>query len=117
MAGLATAWFIYMKKPQIAADLQSRFAVIHKVLDQKYYMDHLYLNVFAGAGRAMGQLFWKLGDVMIIDGFVVNGSARVVGWFSSVVRTIQTGYLYHYAFAMIIGMMVLVFAFAIYGNF
>ncbi|MCW8964365.1 MAG: NADH-quinone oxidoreductase subunit L [Gammaproteobacteria bacterium] len=117
MAGLGTAWFIYMKKPQIAADLQTRFAVIHKVLDQKYYMDHLYLNVFAGAGRAIGQLFWKLGDVMVIDGFVVNGSARVVGWFSSVVRTLQTGYLYHYAFAMIIGMVVLVFAFAIYGNF
>jgi len=117
MAGLATAWFIYMKKPQIAADLQTRFAVIHKVLDNKYYMDYLYMNVFTGIGRAVGQLFWKLGDVMIIDGFMVNGSARLVGWFSSVTRKLQTGYLYHYAFAMIAGMMALVTVFVMKGIF
>ena len=117
LAGLGTAWFIYMKKPQIAADLQTRFAVIHKVMDNKYYMDHLYMNIFAGAGRAIGQVFWKLGDAMIIDGIMVNGTARLVGWFSSVTRHVQTGYLYHYAFAMIIGMIMLVSIFVMQGMF
>ena len=115
LAGVGVAYWIYMIKPQIAADLQSRFAVIYKVMDNKYYMDHLYLNVFAGAGRAIGQLLWKIGDVLMIDGIVVNGSARVVGWFSAVMRHLQTGYLYHYAFAMIAGMVVLVSVFVLEG--
>jgi NADH-quinone oxidoreductase subunit L len=117
LAGVGTAYWIYMVKPQFAADLKARFAVIHKVLDEKYYMDHLYMNVFAGIGRAVGQLFWKIGDVLVIDGLVVNGSARVVGWFSSVMRYLQTGYLYHYAFAMIAGMMVLISLFVMKGIF
>ena len=104
-----------MIKPQFAAALQSRFAVIHKIMDNKYYMDHLYLNVFAGAGRAVGQLLWKIGDVLMIDGLLVNGSARIVGWFSAVVRRLQTGYLYHYAFAMIAGMVVLISIFVLEG--
>ena len=84
-------------------------------MDNKYYMDHLYLNVFAGAGRAVGQLLWKIGDVLMIDGLLVNGSARIVGWFSAVVRRLQTGYLYHYAFAMIAGMVVLISIFVLEG--
>ena len=117
MAGLGTAWFIYMKKPQIAEDLKIRFAFIHKVLDNKYYMDHLYMNVFTGVGRAIGQVFWKVGDVLLIDGLMVNGSAKLVGWFSLVTRKLQTGYLYHYAFAMIAGMVALVSVFVMKGIF
>jgi NADH-quinone oxidoreductase subunit L len=117
LAGVATAYWIYMVKPQFAAGLQQRFALIHKVMDNKYYMDHLYLNVFAGAGRAIGQMLWKVGDVLMIDGVVVNGSARLVGWFSTVVRHLQTGYLYHYAFAMIAGMVALVSIFVMQGIF
>ncbi len=114
-AGVGVAYWIYMKNPQIATNLQERFSGLHKLMDNKYYMDHLYLNVFSGAGRAMGQFFWKIGDVAIIDNFFVNGSARVVGWFSSVVRHLQSGYLYHYAFAMIAGMMILVSLFVMKG--
>jgi NADH-quinone oxidoreductase subunit L len=117
LAGVAAAYWIYMVKPQFAASLQQRFALIHKLMDNKYYMDHLYLNVFAGAGRAIGQLLWKVGDVLMIDGLVVNGSARVVGWFSTVVRHLQTGYLYHYAFAMIAGMVALISIFVMQGIF
>lgn len=117
LAGVGVAYWIYMVKPQFAEDMQKRFAVIHKVMDNKYYMDHLYINVFAGTGRAIGQLLWKIGDVLMIDGLLVNGSARIVGWFSILIRHLQTGYLYHYAFAMIAGMMVLVSVFAMKGIF
>ena len=108
LAGVGTAYWIYMVKPQFAADMKEKFSAVYTLLDQKYYMDHLYLNVFAGIGRAIGQLLWKIGDVLMIDGLVVNGSAKLVGWFSMFTRRLQTGYLYHYAFAMIAGMMVLV---------
>jgi NADH-quinone oxidoreductase subunit L len=117
LAGVGVAYWIYMVKPQFAADMQQRFAVIHKVMENKYYMDYLYMNVFSGIGRATGQLLWKIGDTLLIDGLVVNGSARVVGWFSSIVRHLQTGYLYHYAFAMIAGIMVLVSVFVMKGIF
>ena len=117
LAGVGVAYWIYMVKPQFAADMQQRFAVIHKVMENKYYMDYLYMNIFSGIGRATGQLLWKIGETLLIDGLVVNGSARVVGWFSSIVRHLQTGYLYHYAFAMIAGIMVLVSVFVMKGIF
>lgn len=117
LAGVGVAYWIYMVKPQIAADMQERFAPIHKLLDNKYYMDHLYMNVFTGIGRSIGTLFWKIGDVLLIDGLMVNGSAKLVGWFSLVTRKLQTGYLYHYAFAMIAGMMILVSVFVMKGIF
>ncbi len=115
LAGISAAYWIYMVKPQFAVDMQQRFSVVYRVMDNRYYMDHLYLNIFAGTGRAIGKFLWKLGDVMIIDGFIVNGSARVVSWFSTVLRHLQTGYLYHYAFAMIAGMMVLISIFVMDG--
>lgn len=111
--GVFVAWFIYIKKPHLANELQQRFAVIHRILDNKYYMDHLYMNVFTSIGKATGKVLWQRGDVMLIDGMMVNGSARIVGWFSSVVRLLQTGYLYHYAFAMIGGLAFLITFFVI----
>ena len=64
--------------------------------------------MFAGGARAIGRLLWKVGDVRLIDGLAVNGTARVIGWVSSVIRHIQTGYVYHYAFAMILGLFLLI---------
>lgn len=80
---------------------------MHKVLENKYFADKFNEIVFAGGSLAIGKFFWKLGDEKLIDGLVINGSAKTVGYVSSVIRHIQTGYLYHYAFAMIIGLIVL----------
>jgi len=106
-AGVFSAWFIYMKKPSIADAFRRRFNFIYNLLDQKYYFDRFNQIVFAGASRGIGHLLWRLGDALVIDGFFVNGSARLVGWFSGVLRQVQTGYLNHYAFAMISGLILL----------
>ena len=105
MGGLFSAWFIYMKRPQIADMAEQKLSWLHKLFERKYFMDDLYIKVFAAGGRSAGSVFWKFGDVKFIDGLLVNGSAAAVGWFASVVRHIQTGYLYHYAFAMILGLL------------
>jgi NADH-quinone oxidoreductase subunit L len=105
IAGVATAWYVYMKKPELADNVRQRFNGLYTVLVNKYYADDVNEVVFAGGARGVGQLLWKIGDVLIIDGLVVNGSARLVGWTASVVRKIQTGHLYTYAFTMIIGLL------------
>ncbi|MCP4983223.1 MAG: NADH-quinone oxidoreductase subunit L, partial [Gammaproteobacteria bacterium] len=105
--GVICAWYIYLKKPQIATDLRNRLGWIYNILDNKYYFDRFNEIVFAGTARGIGQVLWRLGDALMIDGLVVNGSARLVGWISSVVRYSQTGYLNHYAFAMISGLILL----------
>ena len=74
------------------------------MLEQKYYFDALNERVLAPLARGVGGLLWRAGDTAVIDGFFVNGSARAVGWLSGIVRRLQTGYLYHYAFAMFIGL-------------
>ncbi|MEE9342761.1 MAG: NADH-quinone oxidoreductase subunit L [Gammaproteobacteria bacterium] len=107
LSGLITAWFIYTRKPQIAANAREKLSFIHSVLENKYGFDRFNEIVFAGGARAIGWFFWKLGDVLLIDGFFVNGSAKVVSWLSGVVRQVQSGYLYHYAFSMIIGLLML----------
>ena len=84
---------------------------MHKILLDKYGFDRFNQAFFAGGTRKIGQLFWNIGDVRIIDGFFVNGTALTVRWFSSVVRTLQSGYLYDYAFAMIIGLLLLLAVF------
>ncbi|MGL6295957.1 MAG: NADH-quinone oxidoreductase subunit L, partial [Plesiomonas sp.] len=105
LAGVVVSWYFYLVKPSIPAALERFFTAIgiKKLLDEKYYMDHLYINGFAAGGRALGTLFWKLGDTFIIDGLLVNGTAKLVGLFAAASRKLQTGYIYHYAFAMIIG--------------
>ena len=108
MGGLATAWFFYLKRPDIPAMLKDKFALVYKVLDKNYGFDDFNDSVFAGGSRGLGRLLWSIGDAKLIDGLMVNGSARSVGWISSKIRYMQTGYLYHYAFAMIIGLLVLV---------
>jgi len=111
IAGVVTAWYIYIKNPQIADNIRQRFNGIYQLLVNKYYADDFNEVVFAGGARGMGQLLWRVGDVMLIDGLLVNGSARVVGWVSGVLRKIQTGHLYTYAFSMIIGLMLMLFWF------
>jgi len=106
-AGVISAWFIYLKRPQLAGMLRSRMEWIYQLLDNKYYFDRFNEIVFAGTARAVGQILWRLGDALMIDGLIVNGSARLVGWFSGVARHVQTGYLNHYAFAMISGLILL----------
>jgi len=103
LAGAGSAWFFYMKRPDIPAAIKHRFEIIYTVLDQKYYFDRFNDWFFAGGARGASRLLWKFGDVKLIDGFFVNGSAKVVGMFSGVLRRFQTGYVYHYAFWMIIG--------------
>ena len=107
LAGVALSWFFYMKRPDIPAAIQRRFSAIHTLFENKYYFDKINEFVFAGGARALGKGFWRGGDVAIIDGLIVNGSAKLVGWFATVIRFFQTGYVYHYAFTMIIGVFVL----------
>ncbi len=108
VAGLASAWYFYLHRPDLADKLKQNLALIHRVLESKYGFDNFNDAVFAGGGRALGRLLWRVGDVWVIDGFLVNGTARTVGWFSTKIRYLQTGYLYHYAFAMIIGLLLLI---------
>ena len=105
--GVGTAWFLYLKRPDIPEMLQQRFSLLYRVLINKYGFDRFNEIFFADGGRGFGNLLWKKGDVKLIDGLIVNGSAQLVGMVSAVMRHIQTGYLYHYAFAMIIGLLLL----------
>ncbi len=112
-AGVFVAWFFYMKRPDIPAMLQRRFSLVYEILVNKYGFDDFNEKVLARGGRGMGNLLWRMGDQTLIDGVLVNGSARAIGWVSGVVRQVQSGYLYHYAFAMIIGLLVLLTLFVI----
>jgi NADH-quinone oxidoreductase subunit L len=107
MAGLGTAAFLYLYRTDIPAKIQARFLFVHTILVNKYGFDEFNDWFFGRGSRGLGGLLWNLGDVKTIDGLMVNGSARAVGWFSGVARKMQTGFLYHYAFAMIIGLLVL----------
>ena len=103
-AGVFAAWFLYLKRPELATRLRERAGVLYTLLANKYYFDAFNEKVLAAAGRALGVALWRGGDVAVIDGAAVNGSARVVGWVSQAARNIQSGYLYHYAFATILGL-------------
>ena len=104
LAGVASAWYLVLGRPSFESELRARFAPLFRLLDNKYYFDAFNEKVLAAGARALGTAFWKGGDVAIIDGAVVNGSARLVGWSAGVLRYLQSGYLYHYAFATIIGL-------------
>jgi len=106
-AGVGVAYVIYMKNPEIADKIKRIASPLYTLLDKKYFFDELYQTVFAGGSRLLGKILWKVGDQTLIDGLIVNGSARSVGFFAGVIRQIQTGYLYHYAFAMILGLLLL----------
>src|SRR6266699_2946986 len=105
--GIAAAWYLYIRKPGLSGRLRQKAGVLVTILEEKYGFDRFYDWFFAGGVRRFGNGLWRYGDVTVIDGLVVNGSARLVGWFSGAVRLIQTGFIYHYAFSMIIGAFVL----------
>ncbi len=107
MGGLIVAWYIYMKNPAIADKVKSMASPIYTLLDKKYWFDEIYQAVFAAGSRGLGKFLWLVGDRGLIDGLAVNGSAYSVGWLAAIVRHVQTGYLYHYAIAMILGLLLL----------
>jgi len=103
-AGALTAWYLYLHRPDIPETLRQKMSGLYNLLDNKYYFDDLYIKGFAAGGRNIGQFLWSKGDELIIDGVLVNGTANTVGRLAGVLRHLQTGYLYHYAFAMFIGL-------------
>ena len=107
LAGVVMAWVFYMKNPHIPEAIKQRFGLVYNLLDNKYYFDQFNEWFFASGARKVSGLLWKFGDIKLIDGLMVNGSARLVGLFSNALRHIQTGYIYHYAFSMIIGVFLL----------
>ena len=106
VAGFATAYYSFMVNPAFPAAVRRMLGPIYTLMDQKYYMDWFNENVLARAARLLGTGLWKGGDQGVIDGLLVNGTARVVGWSARLVRLVQTGYIYYYALAMIAGVVV-----------
>ncbi len=102
-SGVVLAWFFYTKRPDIPAAIQQKFSLLNTVLENKYGFDAFNERVFAGGARFIGGKLWQIGDVQIIDGAIVNGAARLVNRISGKIRHLQSGLIYHYAFAMIIG--------------
>ncbi|MDO9190231.1 MAG: NADH-quinone oxidoreductase subunit L, partial [Sulfurimicrobium sp.] len=108
ISGAGTAWFLYIRRPELPAIIKAKFSLISTILEKKYGFDAFNDIFFAGGARLLARFLWRVGDVWLIDGLFVNGTARLVGWFSSLIRHVQSGYIYHYAFAMIIGVFLLV---------
>jgi NADH-quinone oxidoreductase subunit L len=107
LAGVATAYYMYMVNPALPAAIKRAVQPLYTLLENKYYMDWINENILARGARALGVGLWKGGDQAIIDGTLVNGSWKVVGWISGIVRWFQSGYLYHYAFVMLVGVVAL----------
>ena len=107
IAGIASAALLYLKRTDLPEKLRGAFGPVYTLLDNKYYFDRFNDWFFAGGARLLGRGLWKGGDVAVIDGVFVNGSARMVGWFAMIARKLQSGLIYHYAFTMIIGVFVL----------
>ncbi|MEK7666739.1 MAG: NADH-quinone oxidoreductase subunit L, partial [Pseudomonadota bacterium] len=105
--GFGLAWLLYLREPHLPDMIRDRMQPIYNLLVRKYGFDEFNQKVFAGGARRLGGFLWRVGDERIIDGLAVNGTARAIGWLSSVVRHVQSGYIYHYAFAMIIGLFLL----------
>ncbi len=114
LAGVATAWYLYLGNPLFLKGLRDNpivagpLAAVQALLENKYYLDDFNEKVIARASRLLGHGLWRAGDAAVIDGVLVNGSANAVGWIAAKIRNIQTGYLYHYAFAMMFGLVALV---------
>jgi len=107
LAGIGAAWYLYLVRPALPARIAGAVRPLYTLLDNKYYFDRFNEWFFAGGARAVGTFLSIVGDRSIIDGFFVNGTAKVVGWAASLMRHIQSGYVYHYAFTMIVGVFAL----------
>ena len=113
MAGVAMAYFLYMLRPDIPMRMHQTFNWLYRVMDNKYGFDRFNEVIFSGGARVIGRVLWKVGDEAIIDGTIVNGAARTIGFASKMARQLQSGYLYHYAFAMILGVWLLLTFFVV----
>jgi NADH-quinone oxidoreductase subunit L len=107
IAGIATAAYLYLLRPELTDIIQRKVGLLYTVLERKYGFDEAYQWLFGDGAVRFGTGLWKGGDMAVIDGVFVDGSARAVGWFAAVIRYLQSGFIYHYAFAMIIGILVL----------
>ncbi len=107
LGGVVTAWYMYLVNPAVPAALARALRPLVVLLENKYFLDWINENILARGARLLGAGLWKGGDRMLIDGLLVNGSWKLVGWISGRVRQFQSGYLYHYALAMILGIFVL----------
>src|SRR6187455_993850 len=105
--GIFAAWYLYIANTRLPEKIRQAAGPLYTVLDRKYFIDELYSWLFAGGARALGRGLWKFGDVRVIDGFFVNGTARVVAGTALLIRRFQSGYIYHYAFTMIVGVFAL----------
>jgi len=108
LAGLFFAWVLYVRKPSIPGRIVNSFGWVHQLFLRKYWIDEFYERAFVKGSQLLGRYFWQYSDRWIIDDGLVNGSARLVGRISSIVRSLQTGYVYHYAFSMILGLVALI---------
>ena len=106
-SGAFVAWYFYLKRPDLPKKIKNKLIGIYNLLEKKYYFDDLWIKGFAGGGITFGQSLWKRIDQAIIDDILVNGTSKTVVWLSNTVRQIQTGYLFTYAFSMIIGLTIL----------
>ena len=106
-AGVATAWVLYIWKPHWPGLIDSKLKPLRVILENKYFFDWFNENILAGGSRLLGKIFWKVGDQGIIDTLAVNGSANSIGFIAGVVRRVQSGFLYSYAFWMVIGLAVM----------
>jgi NADH-quinone oxidoreductase subunit L len=111
VAGIATAWLLYLRRPDLPKRIAMKLGPLYALVEKKYGFDELYAWLFGRGARAVGKGFWRGGDQTVIDGLMVNGSARVVGWFSGVVRLLQSGLVNQYAVGMLIGVAILTFWF------
>jgi NADH-quinone oxidoreductase subunit L len=107
IAGVATAWFFFIRRPDLAGVARRKFGVLVTILDRKYGFDDFNDWFFAGGARKVGTGLWAWGDRTLIDGIMVNGTARLIGWFAGRARRMQTGYIYTYAFTMIFSVVAL----------
>ena len=113
IAGVVVTSYIYLFKPSLADAIKRGLGPVYRLVDNKFYFDEIYTAVFARGGVALGRLLWKGADAGAIDGLMVNGSANLVGRVARRARALQSGYLYHYAFAMIVGLILLLAGFVL----
>jgi len=109
LAGVLVAWVGYLYRPATAVWVRERMGPVQRLLENKYYADWVAERLLPASSRALGSVLWRVGDVRLIDGSLVNGSARLVAWGSGMIRRLQSGLLYDYAFAMVIGLAILGF--------
>lgn len=116
VSGVALSYYMYMVNPALPAGIKARVQPLYRLLENKYYLDWINENILARGARALGTGLWKVGDQAIIDGGVVNGSWKLVGAVSGVVRWVQSGFVFHYALVMILGVFALMTWF-VWGDF